>query len=468
MGIGIKLKGAYDVLFGRAIPTPLKNNLIQYQQQQTMMLQGIAVYGKDNAAQQVQTYITNDDIYSITRRIAKTAATIPLYVYKIKDDKKFKQYESLLKQKSYTPEHRVKMMILKEQALELVPDNDPYQTLLDNPNRNYDKTEFKEGFYGFRLLTGNGYIYTPTLDLGPNAGKVSEMWLLPSQYTQPKILQSFPREITSYQLTIFAIIDLPKEEVAHSRYFNPDFDAIGSELVGLSPLTAGAKVIQRSYDETNYMVAGFQNSGISGIVANEGVSNEDVTPEILGKLKSDFYQEGTGVHNARKLLFQAGKINYIQIGLGPVDMDVINSQKLTFKKLCNLYGVDDRLFNNDTTGSENSVEIMERALYLNAALPEVYALRDTLNKHLSPKFSTKGVKYFVDADISDITVLQSDMKKMAEVFSAVPFIKGNLIAEALGVGRSDDPLMDKWFIKTGYVPLEDTETLPPIDNTGDY
>lgn len=443
MGIGIKILNALGLK--KAISS--SRTVQQY-----AFLTGLPVYNTYNAVANINNgYVGNDDVYSVIRRIAKTIAMIPLKVYKIVDEKAMKEYEFELSKKNYSSAALVKQQFLKYKALELVDAENPLQKLLDNPNDQYSKTEFREGFHTFLLATGNSYIYTPNLEFGVNAGKPSEMWISPSQYMSLQVSETWPRRVLGYRLQIAEVINFKPEEMIHTRYFNPQYNYVGNELIGLSPLTAGSKILDRGDSETDYSVNAFQNSGISGIVFNESVRGEDIEDGALSKMKTDFYNEASGVTNARKLLFQAGKIGYTSIGLGPVDMDVINSMKLTFKKLCNLFGISDRLFNNDATGSEISVDIAYKDLYTNAALPGVYSERDSYNLHLVPKFNTGKEKYFVDVDISGIVELQDDMKDMATVFSTLPMFNPTVVAKAFSWDTDDVP--DEWFIKQGYVPI---------------
>jgi hypothetical protein len=207
------------------------------------------------------------------------------------------------------------------------------------------------------------------------------------------------------------------------------------------------------------MVRGFQNAGAQGIVNFEGL--DDSSHEGLGKMKADYYADAGGTFNARKSLFHAGKTTFTQIGLGPVDMNVIKSQELTFKKLCNAYGVSDVLFNNSSASTESNVKEMISRLYTNAALPEVFALRDLFNKYLCPAY---GSEYFIDCDITGISELQDDMKDMATIFSSLPIMNPNLILEAFNYGKSDDPLMNKYYIKSGYQPIDEVGGLTDLPN----
>ncbi len=422
---------------------------------------GYPVYDKYNQQLNVDRYTTLDDPYSIVRMIAKTAGMVPLRVYKVKDQVKFRDYQFAMKSSDYSPAGLIRKMQLKKESLIEVDKSDELQLLLDNPNPLYSKTEFLEGFYTSRLINGNGYIYKPTLEDGVNVGKSIELWLMPPQFTNPVITQTFPKQITQYQLRLFGIVDIPIEDVMHSRYYNPYFTVMGDELIGLSPLQAMARLVQRNKSENDYMVSGFQNAGAQGIVNYEDI-DPDGAEEALGLQKDKFYREGSGTINARKNLFNAGKTSFTKIGLGPVDMDVIESQKITFKKLCNGYGVSDVLFNNGEASTESNVKEMVKRLYTNAALPEVYALRDLIYEYLCPAF---GTDYFVDADLTGVTELQDDMKAMAETFAALPIMCPNLILEAFNYSKSPDPKMDEYYIKTGYQSIDDVAAVQDIPIT---
>lgn len=427
------------------------------------LLLGLPVYNTADAMANIQRgYLTSDDVYSIITRIAKTAAMIPLKVYIIKNDAALKEYELHKKNNNFSANSILKGRLLQMKAMEPVSSDNELQTLIDNPNEVNSKSEFYEGVYGFKLMTGNCYINTPILELGINAGKVAEMWLLPPQFMSLQVTDSFPPRVLAYRLQLQGLLLYKPEEVMHLKKFNPNFNYIGAQLIGLSPLTAGNKVLTMQQAETDYSVNAFQNCGISGIVSNESINADDVTVESLGKMRSDFTGDATGVPNARKLMFTVGKYNYTEIGLSPVDMDMINREIRTFKKLCNLYGISDILFNNSDASTESNVNQMVKQMYTNAALPEVYALRDIYNNQLVPKFNTAKIKYFVDADTSGIVELQDDLLAMMTAFAAAPVMIPNVVLEAQGLGKQDDPLMDKIYIKAGYQSIDDMNDIPDI------
>lgn len=467
MGVSLK-KWIFNSLFKEEIDTQLteiKRATIFSMQEK--FYPGMLL-NSNRPIKETEAYVSNSDAYSIIRRIAKTAAMIPILIYKIKDDKALKDYDFATKSNDYSPQALVKKQILKTKALEPVKDDHHLSNLLKNPNPHYSETDHKEGIYIFRLSTGNTMIYTPKLEFGVNAGKPAEFWVLPTQYTHPVVRRGNMPEILRWELSMgMTPLKIDIADILHLKYFNTDYSMDGNHLMGLSPLRAGAKVLNRSESENDYSVNAFANNGISGIVSNESVDEEEVSPESLGKMKSEFYNEATGIRNARKLLFQAGKINYTQVGLGPVDMEVIESQKITFKKFCNLYGISDIIFNNDDSSTFNNYGTAVKALYTNAALPECYAYRDVINQHICPLY--KGEKLYADVDISGISELQEDMLQMANIFAALPIMRPNDILEAFNYGKSEDPNMNKYFVKTGYVDLESLlsiDDLPVITPDG--
>lgn len=433
----------------------------------TSSIGGFAVYSPYSTFSNIDRYITIDSLYSVVKFRARTAGLIPFRVYKIKNQQKLKEYQYKTQMKDFTTQGMVRKLLLKFQAMEEVDDNNELQKLLDNPNQTYSKYEFWEGVYTSLILSGNTYILTGVPELGVNAGKVKEMYLMPPQYTAPVVEGNFPKYITGYQLNMNGIANYKKEEVMHLRYFNPEFGANGSELVGLSPLTALHKTLERGKSENDFMVSAFQNSGASGLVNFEELdANDTRTSEALGKLKSEYYTNQSGVRNAQKNIFHAGKSSFTQIGLGPVDMKVIESQKITFKQLCNALFVSDVLFNNGEASTESNVKEMVKRMYTNACLPDAYSVRDMLNARLTPMFNKGGATYYIDVDITGISELQEDMKAMAETFSALPIMNPAWITEAMGYGTEDKSL-DKIYVKTGYTLLDDL-SVNDLPSTPDY
>ncbi len=431
---------------------------------------GLPVYPDVNTQWNVNAYVNTVSLYSIVRRIAKTAARVNRKVMIVKSEKALKAWQFYSKSvTTWTTVEIAKWQRLRSKALEDAPEGNDLQLFLDNPNPESSASEFYEGIYSFRLLTGNTYIYTPRFEFGTNKGRPMEMWILPSQYMSLQVSQSYPRRTLAYRLMITQLVVYAKDQVMHLKYFNPLYNYVGNELLGLSPVTVAAKLVAEEDAMQDYSVNSFQNSGISGIVSNESIQPDDLSVEAAGKLKSDFYRDASGVTNANKLLFSGGKINYTAIGLSPVDMNIIEKRKMTLKDWCNIFGLSDKLFNADGVGQGigGTTENFIKDLYTNAVLPECNALDDVLNMSVAPAFSTDKIKYFITSDLSDISELQDDQKQMAEVYSTLPIMNPFLIATAMGMDTSG--LENKWYLKNGYTSQDEmglVQDLPVVTGGG--
>src|SRR6185312_3913999 len=95
---------------------------------------GYPVYNNSDTINNINNgYVGSEDVYSIVRRIARTAAMIPLKVYTVKDDAALKKYEFATQQKNFNTQTLLRKQFLKTKALEEAGDN-PLQKLIDNPN----------------------------------------------------------------------------------------------------------------------------------------------------------------------------------------------------------------------------------------------------------------------------------------------------------------------------------------------
>ena len=229
---------------------------------------------------------------------------------------------------------------------------------------------------------------------------------------------------------------------------------------------------------SDYSNASLANAGAYGAMVAPGITANGISSQTisaLGTMKTDFYKEigssfsGDVNQNARKIAMLAGDWKYLQFGISPADMDLINQNKVTFKKMCNVFGVSDILFNNDTASTESNVANMVKQMVINACLPEVQSLVHSLNKSVAPAYQKGNYKKVYAEDISDMPELQEDISNVLRKFSDAPAFRVNDLMEAIGYGRLDDPNADIVMVKNGYVPLDELAAqYPDIQPTGDY
>jgi HK97 family phage portal protein len=455
--------------------TPLLNAVQQLQYRVNTNTSAITVYGYANQTAQVGAYANTDDLYAIVNKVMKTAALIPIYEYNIVNNKAYSRFRIMQRKcvRHPTNQNISDLKELQVKALELAGEDSELQYFLDHPNRFQSKNEFYQLTYLFKLLAGNYYIFKEMMDAGANDGKPYEMYNLPPNWTYPLSSEEIiPRRAVGYRFMMYNYSQTyPLEQVIHGKYANPVFDYVGNELIGLSPLQAGAKTLTTIENEADYQNQALKNAGAGGAIVNEDPTG--FTPEALGQMKDDVLRElgsnwqgGQNV-NANKLAFLAGKWNYLKLFIDPGNMQLLDQAKLTFKKLCNLYGVSDKLFNNDEGSKYDNYNIALKELYTNAALPLVSALVDDFNNPYSGLITNFGGKSVVGYDISDIPELQENMTDVVARFAQAPAFRVNDFYEAMGYGRIDEINGDKILIKQGYQLLDDV-ALPEVPLMPDY
>lgn len=409
------------------------------------MLNNSVAYWPDwNAGKHADRYSTTDDLYSIIRLLSTTSALIPLWCYEVKKDKEIK-----VRGKVQTKD------------LEDLPESDPVQMLLENPNPKMGSFEFFEFVYSSLFTQGEAIIVKMKPEFGTNAGRTVELWPLYPQHVVIKVSQSYPREIIAYDYVVDGITlieNLPVEDVIHIRYYNSKFSINGTELRGLSPISVLTKRLVRVDSEMSISVGQLQNGGVPTIVWDKS-HNDSPDIDVMGQRKSNFYNFLSNSQGAP--FFASGEMGAIATGLKLADLEVEALSKIDFKKLCNAYAVSDRLFNNDATGSEISDDNARKGLYINACLPNVYRVRDALVRGLLPDFKDK--KRFIQPDISEITELQDDSKQMADWLSTAWWITPNEKREMQKFDRIEDPMFDQPLLPIGLQTLEDLAATPDLE-----
>ena len=386
-------------------------------------------------------YCTTDDIYSIINLIATTAASVPFYNY-IKD---------------------------KDGKLTDALETDDLSILLENPFVGMSKFE---SFYAtcVTILTqGECLVWKFKPENGPNKSKVSKLFYMAPQNVNIKITNTFPRKIVAFQYVENGQIimdNIPVDEVIHVKYFNPKFGINGEELRGLSPLSILSKRNTLSDSIISATTAQIQNGGVPGILFEKGDYAE--ISENAGKRKKDLYDYFSSPDNKGMPYSAGGDLDYIALGLKLVDMEVSALEKITFKKMCNVFCVSDRLFNNDATGSEISDKGARVGLYTNAVLPLLRRIKDSLNNNLVPDF--KQNRYHINFDISEIQELQQHYGELVTWLDKAWWLSPNERREMMDWEKSTEPLFEKYFIPTTLQLVDDLLLVgpDPLPKTGDY
>ncbi len=437
----------------------------------------IALWPEENLTEQTARYVTTDDIYSVIKRLATTAALVPIYGYLKTPDSKI--FNRLL---HYNFKHLKPQQYrnLQTKALEDLPEVDPVAMLLENPHEEMGKFEFFVELFSWLFLDGEVFLKKERPDNGTNQGMPVKLAFMAPQCVTLRITETLPHRVTGYDYRIEGVLveeNIPTSEVIHIKYFNPVMNNMGG-LRGLSPVKVLCKRLARSDSNMNVSTAQLQNGGVPSIVYDKTEASTTAATEIVGARKDNFYRFRSNPRNAGSPFFASGEMGVLQLGSHLADMGVIELGNIDFKKFCNAYAVSDRLFNNDATGSEISDDNARKGLYTNCVLPNIYMVRDAFINGLLPDFE-KGVvlenngdpiripgdgkKRFIDCDITEITELQEDLGKTVNALAAASWLTLNEKRDVMGYEIFENPLMDQILIGTGIVPLDDLNLPDPVE-----
>lgn len=369
---------------------------------------------------------TMDDIYSVVSRLATTAAMIPI-VGEGKDKEPLKPTDRL-------------MLFLDTLSF-----------------------EEKEKLYTCLILMGEVFAYKEVVDFGVNAGLQRIKYLNPANMVVI-ISDRFPTEIVGYRYydsyNGFSK-DFTLDEIFYIRTFNPTTD-IQKMFRGLGLGTILKQRLTRVQAELDVSIAQMQNGGMPGVMFEK----QPLEVGALGKRQDNFARFLANSSNKGAPYMLNGDVGYLAIGSTLADMNVAQLADIDFDKICNACSVSSVLFNNKKASTESNVKEMRKDMFTNATIPIVKRFVDGLNIQALPFIRTTGKFCY---DITGISELREDLKAKAEAYAAAPMMQPNEVVVGLGGKKSDDPLMDKWYMKSGYTAIDDM-ALPPIDANaaGDY
>ena len=391
-------------------------------------------------------YRKNATIYSLINIITKAATTIPFTVYEKKKESEYKRYKAMQSGVA-DPTALYKSQLIKKNAL-IELEGHELQQLLENPNAGQSYSSWISELIAFRKLTGNGYIYGISPDTGANAGKFTELYVMPSQVMEI-ISNGMMEPVSKYRLEYNGTYDMQAESICHIKDFNPYYDGTGSHLYGQSPLRAGFRSLTTNNEAVTTGVKYLQNQTARGILMSE---EGDINEVQAQQLKDKFRRQHQGSGNAGDVLITPKKLSWINFGLSASDLSLIEQYNASVKDLCNIYGVPVQLLNNTDASTYNNMKEAKKALYQMAVIPELMKIQDELNRWLAPKF---GDKICIEYDFTAIPEMQEETEKVVNQLYNAWWITPNEKRDVMNYGIDEEnEQMNTYFVPANLIPLD--------------
>src|SRR5699024_653100 len=126
-------------------------------------------------------------------------------------------------------------------------------------------------------------------------------------------------------------------------------------------IQAARGIVTQSNDTYKANSRALQNMGAEGMLSNE--DETDLTDQQISQLQKDLKARGAGPENFKKILVNTAKWRWVRFGISPVDLNIIESMKMSLRDLCNVYGISSELLNDPDNKTNSNKKESRRALY---------------------------------------------------------------------------------------------------------
>jgi len=393
-------------------------------------------------------YRKNATVYSIINLIAKSASTVPLCVYEKVNDNELNKYKAMTSGIVDSTIIQKANMLRKNALVEI--DNSELHELLERPNPSQSYASWISELVAFGKLTGNRYIYGIGPDTGVNVGKFKELYVMPSQIMEV-VSGGILEPVKSYRVEYNGQKDIPAEQICHIKDFQPYYDGSGSHLYGQSPLKAGFRAMTTNNEAAQTGVKYLQNQMARGVLmSDEGDLNEVQAQQLKDKFRSSYQSS----NNAGDVIITPKKLSWVNFGLSASDLSLIEQYNASVKDICNIYNVPSQLLNNDKSSTYNNMKSAKAALYQHAVMPELFKIRDELNRWLAPKF---GEKIYLDFDFSVIPELQEDMEKVVDQMTKAWWLTPNEKRAAMSYPEEENEALNDYYVPANLLPVNGSD-----------
>ncbi len=427
-------KKSYD-----QVNQPEKNQLLKSLYEYTSHV-GLASVMEDDATTYLQQgYSGNADVYSIINRIVRMAGQARLALYTIEAGKwKEIQHPELSK-------------------------------FLINVNPTMKTSDFLQGHLIYKLSIGNVFWYKPALNIGVNAGKTVELWLMPSNNVEILAGETWMNPVGGYQLNMNTQIKFETSEIYHSKFFNPLFGMAGS-LYGQSPLKAAAETVSKQNQAELTELKQFENQSPPYLLFRDSKNLLDTLTKEQRKDIEDSFKDYAAKRKFGRPFVLGDKFGMIRLGVSPVDLGILQSTQEGRRVLCNIYGFPTELLNDKSGSTYNNIVEAKKDAWNNCIIPNLNDFAGDLTSFLiNPVAAYKGL--FFAFDYSAVAELQKDIAQMV-IWMKQGYWTPNEIREATGALPIDNPAMNEPWFGMGESPLSvmtAPDLIPPIlPNKGDY
>jgi len=323
-----------------------------------------------------------------------------------------------------------------------VVDSGPLVDMLRSPNSTMPWNRLIEATDIYKSLAGNAYI------LHQPVGGGVRLWIL--RPDRVKIVPDKDGHLKEYKYSTGEgkSTTYKPEEVMHFSFFDP-----GSDLLGMPPLQAAARIV----DTSNSLVQWNKES-----LGNRAKKDMLISPKNTlaatqhATLLSLIKKQVSGPKHAHGLLVLSEPMDVSELGLTPAELDFTKSFTLYERAICEVFHVQPEAVGIGDATYENKKWAI-RAKWEGPVESRLREMRSVLNHGLAiygTSYPARKGGLYLDYDLSDTpaaVAARTEAAEMAKTYWAMG-VPWNVLNEELDLGMGEVPGGDVGYIPATLLP----------------
>lgn len=333
-------------------------------------------------------------------------------------------------------------LVVKDNKGDLMPDS-PLQLLLDSPNEFWSQQDLMERVAGHLMLTGNAIIAENRGEGRKSPAPVLELWTVKPDMIKP--VPSSTDFISHYELNQAGIKRvIPASDIIHIQLTDPS-----NMFWGMSPLIAAAATVETEKAAVNWNRVSLQNRAVADGMLSFGA---DLTREQWLEARFRLRQQHMGADNARVPFVFGNQATWRSISMTPVEMDFIESRRMTREEICAVFGVPPILVGILDSATYSNFETARSAFWSDTIVPLMRNLTDAMTLAFRRDFGDVVVDF--DSSSNEVlSAVKADVVAIAQQLwsMGVPFEQLN---DRLRLGFQPFAGWQQSYLPSSVVPAE--------------
>jgi HK97 family phage portal protein len=326
---------------------------------------------------------------------------------------------------------------------EPVPEDHPWQVLLDQPNPLMDGFQFKQAVISYVLLDGNAWV----IPYPPGLRTPAALYVVGKKSVSPKRAGNGQLDSWQYNPSGESVkaVTLKPEEVAFMRLWSP-YDPI----LGQAPLEAGKVAARADYKAARYNEEFFNESAIpGGILTTENKLGKDQRK----RLREMFGDQHKGFQKGHRLAVLEKGLKYERLALSQAEMNFTELRDKSQLTIMQCYGMKKVVIAVTEDLNYATAKEQRREWWQDTNIPLMRQAASAMNSCPAMFLNTPWIVKF---NTSAVAALQEDLS--AKVTTGNTLFNMGVsfkdINARLELGFDEQPWMSQGYLPMSLVPVE--------------